>query len=1247
MRIVIDMQGAQTDSRFRGIGRYTIAFAKAVVRNRGEHEIILVLNGLFPDTISPIRAAFDDLLDQKNILVWYAPGPTKDCMVGNETQRKIAELMREAFMANLQPDIIHITSMFEGYVHDAVTSIGRFDIITPVSVTIYDLIPLVNAKDYLATNPPFERHYQRKIEDIKKAKHYLSISEFSRQEAIEHLGVSKEACVNVSTALDDHFQPIQVTEAQTVYLQRKFNLVRPFLLCAGGADPRKNLTRLVQAYANLPIALRSSYQFLFVGKMLDIEVKNLELYARSAGLKLDELVFAGYVSDEELLQLYNLCELYVFPSWHEGFGLPALEAMACGVPVITSNVSSLPEVVGLDAAMFDPYDVESITRKIAQALEDDAFKKMLCEHGLQQSKLFSWNDTAKRAIAAWEDGTIGLSEEHNTAHQVSNRALNDICGAKLSDSLSVHSANNLTDNSTDLWRTSIDRYHGLYKKLLEKIATITKLEINDFLLQHIVIDMVENEHQIFKQLRHCYVLPHNLTWRLEGPFDSNYSLALVNREIARALAKQGHQVILHSTDGPADFEPNSQFLSDNPELSVMHKRAASVASVDADVTSRNLYPPRVSNMQSPFNVLHAYGWEESGFPLDWVDEFNQNLQGMTVMSNHVQKIMVDHGVTVPIAVSSLGVDHWQRVVPDNQYVIKAKTFRFLHVSSCFPRKGADVMLRAYGRAFRATDDVTLVIKTFANPHNDIHKWLNESRADDASFPDVQIIEDDLSDSQLKSLYEQCQALVAPSRAEGFGLPMAEAMLSGLAVITTGWGGQTDFCNEETAWLINYQFARARSHFGLFASSWAEPNEQHLTELMQEVYQTPKEERHVRVEAGQKLLVDQFCWSDAARRIVQAVRQWPVESTMVNARVAWVTTWNTKCGIASYSEHLIKNMSPDITILAAHSSMLVAPDDSNVKRCWVAGETDTFEDLSKAIAESQCNTIVIQFNYGFYNLEKFSKFIDEQNSLGRKVVLAMHATCDPPQVPYKKLSILADSLKRCQRVLVHSTDDLNRLKNLGVNHNVTLFPLGVLDNDFSIQPRKHLSPTFTIATYGFFLPHKGLLEIIDAVSLLRLKGMNVELILVNAEYPVLESKELIKKAQSKITELGLDDVVTLCTDFLTDEESLKKLSSADLVVFPYQETAESASAAVRFGIVSEVPVAVTPLQIFNDVSEATFTLPGFTLNGLAQGIYDITQSIRANDQQAQNIKLQATAWKEQHLFSKLGNRLSNMLNVLSR
>ena len=172
MRVVIDMQGSQSVSRFRGIGRYTLNFAKALVRNRGKHEIYLVLNGLFTETIEPIRFAFDKLLPQENIRVFSAPGPVKDINYVNRYRRESAELIREDFIESLNPDVIHIGSLFEGYLDDAIISLGKLDSSTPVSITLHDLIPLVNPEQFLSEDPRFSSFYKSKLESILQGKYF-------------------------------------------------------------------------------------------------------------------------------------------------------------------------------------------------------------------------------------------------------------------------------------------------------------------------------------------------------------------------------------------------------------------------------------------------------------------------------------------------------------------------------------------------------------------------------------------------------------------------------------------------------------------------------------------------------------------------------------------------------------------------------------------------------------------------------------------------------------------------------------------------------------------------------------------------------------------------------------------------------------------------------------------------------------------------------------------------------------------
>lgn len=402
MRIVIDMQGAQTESRFRGMGRYSLSFAQAIIRNRGEHEVFLALSGLFPDTIEPIRAVFEGFLPQENIRVWYAPGPVAEGQPGNEKRRKVAELIREAYLASLQPDVIHICSLFEGFQDNAVTSIGKFDRQTPISVTLYDLIPLLNPDQYLSANLLYSSYYQRKIACLNKASCLLSISDFTQQEGRKYLQVSDQSFYSVSTAAEQSFQPQNISDDAAKQICARLGIERHFLLYTGGCDERKNLARLIQAYFSLPQDLIAKYQLIIAGKISQEQIKLFQRQAADFLLGKDRLFFLGYVSDEDLVQLYNLCEVFVFPSWHEGFGLPALEAMACGTPVIAANSTSLPEVIGNPDALFDPFSITSIASKLQEALRSSEFREKLRQHGLQQAKNFSWDFTAKRAFSAWQ-----------------------------------------------------------------------------------------------------------------------------------------------------------------------------------------------------------------------------------------------------------------------------------------------------------------------------------------------------------------------------------------------------------------------------------------------------------------------------------------------------------------------------------------------------------------------------------------------------------------------------------------------------------------------------------------------------------------------------------------------------------------------------------------------------------------------------------------------------------------------------
>ncbi|OED09308.1 glycosyltransferase [Burkholderia sp. A2] len=402
MRIVVDMQGAQSlNSRNRGVGRYTESIVKAMIRNRGDHEIVLALNGAFKESARILREEFEALLPKRDIHVWHAAAPVAHADKANRWRRQSSELTYEAFLTSLQPDLIYIASHFEGFGDDSITSIHALQTSVPVAVTLYDLIPYLYAKPYLE-NPLFKDWYLGKIEHLRRADLWLAISESSRSEGIEHLGLSAEWSVNMSADVDAWFRPEQIAAEREAALRSKYGLTKPFVLYTGGIDHRKNVEGMIRAFALLPPALRKSHQLAIVCSIQPASREALTRLARQVGLDAADVVCTGFVPDEDLLSLYNLCRLFVFPSWHEGFGLPVLEAMRCGAPVIGANTSSVPEVIGWEDALFDPRSDEAIARHMQRGLTDEDYRQALIEQGKRQAAKFSWDRSGRCALDAME-----------------------------------------------------------------------------------------------------------------------------------------------------------------------------------------------------------------------------------------------------------------------------------------------------------------------------------------------------------------------------------------------------------------------------------------------------------------------------------------------------------------------------------------------------------------------------------------------------------------------------------------------------------------------------------------------------------------------------------------------------------------------------------------------------------------------------------------------------------------------------
>jgi glycosyltransferase involved in cell wall biosynthesis len=220
---------------------------------------------------------------------------------------------------------------------------------------------------------------------VRRADVVLADSESTRSDVIELLGVSPDRVRVIYPGVDEGFRRVQDTQV-LADVRRRYRLPEHFVLSVGTLQPRKNLPRLIEAYAqarmdaDVKLVIAGGTGWMYEGIFRRVEELGLQ----------SEVHFPGYVADDDLPALYTLADLFVFPSLYEGFGLPPLEAMACGTPVVTSNVSSLPEVVGDAALMVDPRDVGALANAMRRALGEPSLRSAMVQRGLAQAQGFTW-----------------------------------------------------------------------------------------------------------------------------------------------------------------------------------------------------------------------------------------------------------------------------------------------------------------------------------------------------------------------------------------------------------------------------------------------------------------------------------------------------------------------------------------------------------------------------------------------------------------------------------------------------------------------------------------------------------------------------------------------------------------------------------------------------------------------------------------------------------------------------------------
>jgi FkbM family methyltransferase len=934
------------------------------------------------------------------------------------------------------------------------------------------------------------------------------------------------------------------------------------LLFVGRVIASKGQSDLVAAYAAFRRQYEGANRLVIVGSydgagaayfdMLQSQVASLGLGAH--------VVLTGRVSDDELYDWYAQADLYVSLSHHEGFGVPLVEAMALGVPVLAWPAGAVPfTIAGAGEVLLDRAPGAAADQMLALA-RDPERRAQMARHGRQAIDRFALSAQAPALLRALTlAGTAPPADPAAAA-----------------------------------------------------------------------------------------LLADHVRFTVTGHLAGSYSLAAINRGLLRTL-ESAFPARVRALAVAAEQPTLAERLPAEDRAEILQLAGRLPHETGPDIVISQHYPVLVPEHRGDV-LLAMFFWEESLIPQATIDGLNASFKAVLAPSSFVAKALIDSGLSIPVARVGFAPELSRFAAMVRTPAAHRQPFVFLHVSSCFPRKGIPALLAAYVGAFRRGDPVRLVIKGFANPHNDTAAQVAAIRLADPDAPAIEVVERDMAQTELLALYEAADAMVLPTHGEGFNLPAAEALACGLPLIVTGHGGHMDFCDASNARLVAYRFAPSGSHLATAGSVWVEPDVADLAAAMTEAV-AGRADIGARAEAGRANIGQLFAPAAFAQRVAEAAVARLVMPPDRPMHLAVISSWGVRCGVAEYSRFLVEAMrladpSLRITIVADKRSPAAAGGEADlaVAPSWQAGARDPQDALRRAIAGADPDAIIVQHQPGLIPWGTLGVLLHDLVDACRPLIVTLHNTRHLLDVDEAERCCALDGLGLAARVIVHTVADLNRLKTLGLTGNVTLLPQGAPE-PAGVRATRALTGTQAalIGCCGFFLPGKGVGQLIEAMGHLKARWPKARLRLVNADYGSEDSIAEIAACRDAATALGVAESIEWNTAFLPIDELREKLGECDAVVLPYQDTKEASSAALRTALAAGVCVAVTPIPIFDEAAQAVFRLPGTTPHLIADGLNDLLadQALRTRTQAG------AASWLEDRAWSRIGRQMVGMLRGLAR
>ena len=263
-------------------------------------------------------------------------------------------------------------------------------------ITLHDIIPLRMPE---TVSERYLKIFNDELPNmLPQCEGIITVSEFSKKDISKEFNFPEEKIFVTPLAAEDIYKPMNKYICRDI-LKNKYGIESKFVLYVGGFSPRKNILGLIEAFSLIPNKKRNDVKLVITGKK-GISYSKYQKRADDLNIS-NDVIFTDFIPLEDMPVFYNAAEVLVFPSFYEGFGLPPLEAMACGTPVITSNVTSIPEFYSNSALLIDPYNIDELSSKIEQILNDSLLMLQMIKSGLERSLDFSWSITAKKTVYAY------------------------------------------------------------------------------------------------------------------------------------------------------------------------------------------------------------------------------------------------------------------------------------------------------------------------------------------------------------------------------------------------------------------------------------------------------------------------------------------------------------------------------------------------------------------------------------------------------------------------------------------------------------------------------------------------------------------------------------------------------------------------------------------------------------------------------------------------------------------------------